>query len=172
MVETSSEVRKPVSTRFRILVEFEGFVIATGWEMIRSTLISGNYFPILENEAQKPQALIKPLNPESPAFQFLQNAGDFWDGYLYSFIGYNLLNAADKLQSLITRRRLPEWVKLGFTSAFVFAGVVGMETGKLPLRGTADEGDILGGAIGIGAYGLTHFLATKWRPLPKQIEKI
>lgn len=142
-----------------MLVEGLGMSFVMGFELIRASLV--NPLISFERAAKLTKSLKPALSPDSPLFPILQNAGDFYDGYLYSWLGYNLLSAADSLQRKLTHRSLPEKWRLGISLAVSSLGLTWIEAG-LPFFGkktTPDYGDIPAIFVGTAAYLGIHVIA-------------
>lgn len=99
------------------------------------------------------------LPPE--IFQFLQNGGDFFNGYVGAFGGKMIIDVFDFVLDKYTKRKIPERMK----SAFAFISTVGVvslvEAGLVGNWGTADLADIPAGALGALGFLGANYLARK-----------
>ncbi len=111
------------------------------------------------------------LNPDNPAYDILQNAGDFYDGYKLAFVAYTAFGLVDVFQSLISKKRVP--VRYKQTTSVLFGiGIVAMtEAGITGLTQTADLQDIPAGVAGallyLGVNNLTRKIVQKKEGLRK-----
>ena len=157
MVETPNDTpQRPTLSLWgvRPFGEFITFQVIQGMEMVRARLVHPEIS--LEKLMVSPNTPLKPaLSPESPLFSVLQASGDFYDGYLYSMIGYNALSLVDRLrQRFIWKdRELSVPVKQGITFGVVSSGVALSEAGLLPIQTSSEAlSDIPAGIAGAAVY--------------------
>lgn len=154
-----NESGSPIQTGsgcIRALAEGLALTAITGVETARSALVNPSSVPVFK-AAQRPPVLSPESNPL--LFPILQSAGDFYDGFLGAFLTYNILSLVDKGQSLLTKRRVPERIKLGFALGLSTAAVVIVESGILHLNNTPDPWDMPGGLVGVACYAGVHTIA-------------
>lgn len=162
---------KRETTLTRLAVESVGVGIATGLEWVRASMVN----PLISvSGALRHRTDLQPtLSPDSPFFPILQNAGDFYDGYLYGYLSYNLLSIADYFQGRFTHKEIPLGWKRGISLAVSAGSLTWIEAG-LPFflnATTSDPGDIPAIILGSTAYlGVNIWARRKVENMNKNIE--
>lgn len=143
-----------------------GLAIVNLAETIRADFVNPKSSPMSWIDlAQK--GSLKEVNPlfqhDHPIlFSILQNSGDFYDGYLFSFVGYYTSSMFDFLQSRITQRSVPERVRTTGAMLISCGIITAVESGLLQrFNDTSNLEDIPAGILGVFAFGVTHQLGGK-----------
>lgn len=142
------------------IVEGLGGALVFSAEATRGLLVHPTAFGADLEEVVKRPAVLSPDSTNPALYQVLQNLGDFSDGFWLSLLFYNSFALLDKLQSLVTKYRVPNHYKLGGAIALA-ATVVSVVEGGFGLSSTADWADIPAGLLGAWAYAGCNLLARR-----------
>jgi hypothetical protein len=147
----------------RFMIESTGWVGTHMYEVIRQSLVNCSTSPCALEHTQR--AILSPETTNPYIYSFLQNTGDYVDGYYIPFYFYNALAIIDSMQSLITRKNIPESIKLGSAIMAGSISVFALESGLLNFqKSTPDWADVPAGLAGVATYVGVHILARKFAP--------
>lgn len=170
------EVKSNISERERFGVKAvlagTGLGFVTFFETFRTALVNPESSPIRANEVYQrlyqrnlPDLSIQFQQDHPFLVNIMQNFGDLWDGYLYSILGYMVFSILDFLQSRITKRSIPERVRVSTAMLITCGGITAVESGLLSsFNHTSDVNDIPAGILGTLTFGAIYKLWNKYFP--------
>lgn len=127
-----------------------------------TALVGGADMMIVQATGGHPQLDNDPtpiLDPSHPLMQVLLSERDFYECYMIAAFTHLGLEGIDRLQSKLTKRRIPLKVKLGAAVAASIGLLVPAETSLgQGYLGTPDLKDIPAGVAGVIAYPLVDSL--------------
>lgn len=146
-----SEIGMQKFFRHTFWSEFIGFGFVNAFELFRHFTVNLMGRKQIQEMAKYPQSPL--INPDSPLFPLMQNAGDLWDAYLLTWVGYHVI-------SKLSLGKTSEGFNLGLAAAISSAIVVLTEMGEIHI-GKPDILDIPAGLVGVAVFSLIHCVGNK-----------
>jgi hypothetical protein len=112
------------------------------------------------------EAPINPSNTDPNLYSFLEHVGDVPEGFFLTFGAYTALRTIDGVQSVLTRRHIPDPVIFGLSATFGAGFVAAFESGSISPGKQPDLWDIPAGVAGAALYVAANLGVRKIMPEP------